>query len=714
MAFDQAPYHELFTSDRTNGTTVLDSDGVLKEALRNELTSTNLSDTDYWSHGGLDSLIASGVSPSGKTAYLMTEDSGASTHYFLDGVAFTAGDYIKYSFDIKANGRTDFHLYLATAAFGANVEWSFDLTAMTATQETGGTKDAGFIASLGNDWYRIDLYAQATATTTANVIGYLSNGTSTSYTGDGSSGVYLSRPRVMKASVHAPVERTTNGEFTSDLSGWTDFSEGTGSIAWNASGYIDLTTGVDSTNEGRAYQAHATVVGETYRVEWDKVSGASRVDISSSTSGAELGSSPDTATDGMLTFVATATTTYVNLRNLTNYSATSSISKISFTKVITNGVQLDQNGEDFVETTNGAVFCSGEEFDGNGAFRGLQCFEGRTNSRTYSVDFSADTENNATATPNASVGPDGDLSMTHLVEDGTTNIHRLQLTTMTLTGANVFAVKVAKTSGRRLLINADGLMDAKGLFDLTDGSGSVVTTSGTASDLDADIVDDGDFYICYLVGTGVGTAQGSYLQLCEAGHTTTADDSYAGDSSSYIGIYGVDVQAGSSLAPYIPTNGAAASRDADSTYKALSEFGSRQDEYSVLVEFESAGSDGSDYPRVFDIDDGSGDNASRVYIDNTNTLYQSVRAGGSTVVLSNLGSATLNASSKIAAAYKADDFSASDDGDAVVADTAGAMPPVSTLRLGNTYSGSHLNGYIRKIVYQPKRLANTTLVEQSA
>lgn len=128
-------------------------------------------------------------------------------------------------------------------------------------------------------------------------------------------------------------ELVINGDFATDITGWIDYSEGTGSISWNASGYIDLTTGIDADNEGRAYQTIPTIIGESYVVEIVKASGHSRVDVSFSPAGAELGFLSGTVS-GYIPFVATHTTTYINLRNVSNTSGTSSIASVSARRVV--------------------------------------------------------------------------------------------------------------------------------------------------------------------------------------------------------------------------------------------------------------------------------------------------------------------------------------------------------------------------------------------
>ena len=65
---------------------------------------------------------------------------------------------------------------------------------------------------------------------------------------------------------------------------------------------------------------------------------------------------------------------------------------------------------------------------------------------------------------------------------------------------------------------------------------------------------------------------------------------------------------------------------------------------------------------------------------------------------------------KFAGAFKSDDFQAARGGTLGTADTSGAMPTVTHMRVGSGGNGTAFaNGHIRKIAYWPKRLTNTLL-----
>lgn len=112
-------------------------------------------------------------------------------------------------------------------------------------------------------------------------------------------------------------ELISNGTFDTDIAGWSN--QGTATSAWNASGYIDVTTANTPTG---AYRSFTTEVGETYQVSVDCISGD---DFNASTQiRVGNGATPDAgiysesvtgAGAYSFTFVATGTTSYIYLRN---------------------------------------------------------------------------------------------------------------------------------------------------------------------------------------------------------------------------------------------------------------------------------------------------------------------------------------------------------------------------------------------------------------
>lgn len=698
MAFTESTYHALVDHGSTTVQTVFDADGKLKNALHNIIPNTDLSDTDDWTQEGLDSLVESGTGAKSKPRYLLTEDTSTGKHRAYDAVSYESGGYYRHSIDVKGNGR-DLLLHLAFTRFGTAVAWLLDTSTGTITQNTGGTKDAAFVTPLGDDEYRVDMYAEATGTGTNNLRYALHNGSSASYTGDGSSGVYLSRPRVMKASVHAPVERVTNGDFATD----TDWTKGTNATI--SGGTLSYAGGSGNTD---TYQTiGAQTVGDTIRIEFtisNYVSGTASV----RTSG---GTTADQNADGTYveTIVLTGSggTLYVDVSN----NFVGDVDNVSWTKVITDGVQLDDDGEDFMATTGAAVYSDGVAYDGNGACLGLQCFSGSTNLLPYSNDLTH-ADWTPTDVTKARVYNDktGDLDATELTEGSTASTqHRIaDIATITNSTDHVAMAVVKRGTGTRdfglLAVNAG----IRVYFNL--GTGAVgAEVNGTGS-----IIPWGDdYYLCAAFGTSTTTTVTYYLAICDG--TTSGSETYNGDGSSSLVISHAALYAGSILKPYTPTDGSAVTRSANGASKAISTFGYRQDQGTVVATFQGAGSNGSDYPSVFGLNDGTGSNIMYPYANPSNILKGLVRYNTVDQALMTGGAYTPDTVATVAMAYKADDAAISLDGAAVDTDTSLTIPPVTTVNVGTHYaSNNHLNGYIKKLVYYPTRLADATLVEESA
>ena len=101
-------------------------------------------------------------------------------------------------------------------------------------------------------------------------------------------------------------ELVTNGDFDTNITGWTDNSVAGGAIAWNVSGYMDL---VDTTAIARADSTViTTVVGRTYVFSFDIIAGTGAYHVGTSSGGSEYVSG-GTAT--AYVFTATATTAYI-------------------------------------------------------------------------------------------------------------------------------------------------------------------------------------------------------------------------------------------------------------------------------------------------------------------------------------------------------------------------------------------------------------------
>ena len=130
----------------------------------------------------------------------------------------------------------------------------------------------------------------------------------------------------------SPQNLITNGTFTSNITGWTDGSSGTGEIAHNTagpqppasvSGRLRLMAGSDG--NAIAYQSIATVKNKQYRISFGVTypsGGDLTLKIGTSADGSQISSNSVTVDDlgdfkyVTFTFSATATTTYITFSQL--------------------------------------------------------------------------------------------------------------------------------------------------------------------------------------------------------------------------------------------------------------------------------------------------------------------------------------------------------------------------------------------------------------
>ena len=290
-------------------------------------------------------------------------------------------------------------------------------------------------------------------------------------------------------------ELVTNGDFATDLSGWTITDPVGVTVEWTANGVRILTDGTG----GGANQA-VLVIGKSYYLEFDytAVSGSLKLD--------SIIGTLDTTKKYTLEFIATQT-------HLTFYrrsgAAEGIIDNVSVKEVLVAAADLD-----FTRSTTGT------RVNPDGLIEDVSW-----NLITYSEDFSNAywTKSGATVV-SGQTDPNGNSGAFKLVEDTSTGQHRVYSD-----------------------IGAGSLCNAKSTFDLSNGT-IADTNSGTAK---IEPMPNG-FYRCSVTGTATSTGTDSfYFQLNNTGFS---DDSYTGDGTSGVYIFGAQLNVGT-LKTYLPTQG---------------------------------------------------------------------------------------------------------------------------------------------------------------
>ena len=467
-------------------------------------------------------------------------------------------------------------------------------------------------------------------------------------------------------------ELVENGTFDSDASGWT--VNGTGASVSVDNGVATVTRG---TNVSGITQQVSLTVGSIYRLQGTVGLGtASSVAFRSGISGWTSTDYANVSGAGTyeVIFVATSSSAYVTVYGGSSSGDTFTADNISVKEVTFNQadgtLQLFPHPDDIPRI----------EYDADGNLLGLLIEEQRTNNITNSESCSFVDKSGGTVTASTTPAPYGTSSTVKRIQSSTLNGGgRLQVTILT-GGDNYCSVYVRSRTGadQNLKITAAG---TTGATQVAPASGDWVRLGRVAS-------------------LGAGSRD---MRVLSTGDTIDLD------------IALPQVELGSFPTSYIKTTGSTASRSADVAKIDVDQFGYNQNEGTVVAEFDSNGSDGSDYPRVFALSNTSGSDLARFLINPTNTTTVSVITSSSGVALTGWsGSISPNTAETIALAIKQDSFAASLSGASTQTDASGNMPAKADLlaigtqtNLGNNY----LNGHIKSIKYYPRRLSDAQLVE---
>ena len=214
-------FDQLLDFTRTTSATFVGSNGLVQTtpASANLLTWTQQFDNAAWGIGATTVTANATVAPDGtSTADKVIATAVAGYHVKNQLVTVTSGVSYTLSFYVKAAEYTK--VYFCDAQSG-KYACSFDLAAVTAGTPTGSyTGKSASIESAGNGWYRCELQFIPTATEASrpSATGYPDTGATltnfgASYTGDGTSGIFIWGAQLEAASAATTYTRNNGGVF---------------------------------------------------------------------------------------------------------------------------------------------------------------------------------------------------------------------------------------------------------------------------------------------------------------------------------------------------------------------------------------------------------------------------------------------------------------------------------------------------------------------
>lgn len=215
-----------------------------------------------WTSPGSSVIIDLVTAPDNtSTADELVEANSLGTHGLLNnnGITYTATEAYTLSCYVKENTRDRIRLDLAATRFPTNSHADFLLDSVTT--DLGSGADSATIVNVGNGWYRCSVTATCTSngTSAVDVKIYLHDGTGISYTGDGSSSVYLWGAQLEENDGPTLYIPTTTTAVSSPVTPATGTITATGVIIdglTNASGII---------SDNRTYSADQSIGGNVRR-----------------------------------------------------------------------------------------------------------------------------------------------------------------------------------------------------------------------------------------------------------------------------------------------------------------------------------------------------------------------------------------------------------------------------------------------------------------
>ena len=335
----------------------------------------------------------------------------------------------------------------------------------------------------------------------------------------------------------------------------------------------------------------------------------------------------------------------------------------------------------------------------------------RTNLVTYSEqqDNSSWTKAGATITANATTSPDGYTNADKVVEDTSTATHGTY-TSASISNATAYTwsgfFKAGERTKIRFLAQTGGTPYAN--FNLSNG-----TVESTSGSITASIVSFGNgWYRCIATSTSSATTAYFNWSMLDA----SGSESYTGNGTSGLYIWGCSIEEGAYETSYIPTI-AATTRGAESAYKTGISSLIGQTEGVLFIDFVASAqnADGVGYSAITIFGDAN-DNF-QIYTIGTALYWY---AGGSSgVLLDESANQTLVAGQryKIAYAYKSGDWALYINGVQKRTNTAAAVPAVSQFNLNATTYGAAVatvkNEFSQALLF-PTRLSNADLAALTA
>lgn len=332
------------------------------------------------------------------------------------------------------------------------------------------------------------------------------------------------------------------------------------------------------------------------------------------------------------------------------------------------------------------------------ACRGLLIEESKSNILTFSEVFNTNwTAARVSIGSDAAIAPSGTQSADKIIEDSTTNSHLIYQVVTYSSGvaytASVYLKKAERNYAWIMFPNGNGFAANYGIsIDLTTGA---VSTSGATAPTSYTVENSGNGWwrVSITATTNATSGRSAYIGT---GTSHTVIQSYLGDGSSGVYVWGAQLEAGASATSYIRTVGTSLTRNADIATITGTNFSDwwRAGVGGVTARARTSTVVGTRPWLQFD--DNTVNNLIALRGNTTNPeLYIKATTDQAQI---DAGTIAANTTYSLTGWWQTNDCKARLDSGAAVVDTSATIPTVTQARLGSDGT-NYLNGHLASIAY---------------
>jgi hypothetical protein len=324
----------------------------------------------------------------------------------------------------------------------------------------------------------------------------------------------------------------------------------------------------------------------------------------------------------------------------------------------------------------------------------------RSNLLTYSEDLTQWSNLLYTiVTANSTTSPDGSLNADKLVA-GTTNGLQLRVAPLSLTSGNTytFSTFVKNYGGNYVILYMNDSTSQGIKVDLIN---ETFTVMGASINHFIKKFSNGWYQIGFTRTIDTNVSGLNAVPSLDGNNV-----SFLGDGVNGVYIWGTQVEAGSYATSYIPTQGSAVTRSAESCNNAGNSTVFNDSEGVLYAEIGALDDDLTF--RVLSVSDGSNNNTVKFgYRSDSNRIYAEIRSGGSSQAFLSYDVTDITDFNKVALKYKLNDFALWVNGTERATDTSGNTPiGLSKLSLDRGDGGNDFYGKVKDV-----RVYNTALTD---